>query len=102
MKITSTRTAVIAVFLLICQVSLAQLSYYYQNGESKTNSMLSEKSSAMYVTQMTYFNYEFVRDRVHNCLTDVLPFTPFQDYRTLAKEVLRSYQECIRMNLMMI
>jgi len=85
MKITSTRTAVIAVFLLICQVSLAQLSYYYQNGESKTNSMLSEKSSAMYVTQMTYYNYEFVRDRVHNCLTDVLPFTPFQDYKTVSQ-----------------
>jgi len=82
MKNTSKQIAVIAIFLLLCQVSIAQLSYYYQNGESKTKTMLSEKSSAVYVTQMTYYNYEFVRDRVHNCLTDVLPFTPFQDYKT--------------------
>jgi hypothetical protein len=85
MKITSNRFVIITVFLLVCQMSISQLSFYYQNGEPKTKAMLSDKSSAMYITQMTYYNFEFVRDRVHNCLTDVLPFTPFQDYKTVSQ-----------------
>lgn len=85
MNIRFKLTSLIAGFLLISQVNFAQLSYYYQNGESKTNTMLSDKSSAMYVTQMTYYNYEFVKNRVHNCLTDILPFTPFQDYKTVSQ-----------------
>ena len=77
---------VIASFLFLTKASIAQLSYFYQNGESKTNSMLSEKSNAAYVTQMTYYNYDFVKNRVHNCLTELLPFTPFQDYKTTKRD----------------
>lgn len=72
--------------LFLAHSSFAQLSYYYQNGESKTKSMLSEKSNAPFVTQMTYYNYDFVKNRVHDCLTKSLPFTPFQDYKTTQKD----------------
>jgi hypothetical protein len=83
MKFKLFRAFVVMIALSAANTSVAQLSYYYQNGESKTEAMLSEQSSAIYVTQMTYYNFEFVRDRVHNCLTDILPFTPFQDYKTI-------------------
>jgi hypothetical protein len=77
------RAFAMMIALFAAKSSVAQLSYYYQNGESKTEAMLSEQSSASYVTQMTYYNFEFVRDRVHNCLTEILPFTPFQEYKTV-------------------
>jgi hypothetical protein len=65
------RAFAMMIALFAAKSSVAQLSYYYQNGESKTEAMLSEQSSASYVTQMTYYNFEFVRDRVHNCLTEI-------------------------------
>lgn len=83
MKIKLFRALLVGAILGAATTANAQLSYYYQNGESKTISMLTEQSSAIYVTQMTYYNFEFVRDRVHNCLTEILPFTPFQEYKTV-------------------
>ena len=70
MKFNLYRAFAMMIALFAAKTSVAQLSYYYQNGESKTEAMLSEQSSAAYVTQMTYYNFEFVHDRVHNCLTD--------------------------------
>lgn len=66
MKIKLFRALLVGAILGAATTANAQLSYYYQNGESKTISMLTEQSSAIYVTQMTYYNFEFVRDRVHN------------------------------------
>ncbi len=65
--------------LLFSSFSLkAQLSVYYQQGETKTIFSLANQNASKYITQFSYFNFAFVEQRLNNSLekeTDFLAFT---------------------------
>jgi hypothetical protein len=77
-KITIQFVLLAGIILGFTSRSLAQLSYYYENGKSATSTMLSKEKGSAQFTQMTFYGFDFVVERVHNCLTEELPFTPFE------------------------
>ena len=72
-------------YLLISNETTAQLSYYYENGIEATRTLVNNQKGSPNVTQMSYYGFNFVNNSVHACLTDELPFVPFEEFKVSKK-----------------
>src|SRR5574343_2005271 len=71
--------------IFISNETTAQLSYYYENGIEATRTLVNNQKGSPNVTQMSYYGFNFVNNSVHACLTDELPFVPFEEFKVTKK-----------------
>lgn len=73
-------------FLFLCSLSMSfgQLSLYYKD-QSAYNSELNKSAGTIFTGQITYVNYEVSKNRVLNCLTEVVSLTPLTDEKITKK-----------------
>ena len=72
-------------YLIISNETTAQLSYYYENGIEATRTLVNNQKGSPNVTQMSYYGFNFVNNSVHACLTEELPFVPFEEFKVTKK-----------------
>lgn len=76
---------IFCLYLFISNETTAQLSYYYENGIEATRTLVNNQKGSPNVTQMSYYGFNFVNNSVHACLTDELPFVPFEEFKVAKK-----------------
>lgn len=76
---------IFCLYLFISNETTAQLSFYYENGIEATRTLVNNQKGSPNVTQMSYFGFNFVNNSVHACLTDELPFVPFEEFKVAKK-----------------
>ena len=76
---------IFCLYLFISNETTAQLSYYYENGIEATRTLVNNQKGSPNVTQMSYYGFNFVNNSVHACLTDELPFVPFEEFKVTKK-----------------
>ncbi|MEN9999373.1 MAG: hypothetical protein RI922_2363 [Bacteroidota bacterium] len=76
---------IFCLYLFISNETTAQLSYYYENGIEATRTLVNSQKGSPNVTQMSYYGFNFVNNSVHACLTDELPFVPFEEFKVTKK-----------------
>jgi hypothetical protein len=76
---------IFCLYLFISNETTAQLSYYYENGIEATRTLVNNQKGSPNVTQMSYYGFNFVNNSVHTCLTDELPFVPFEEFKVAKK-----------------
>lgn len=76
---------IFCLYLFISNETTAQLSYYYENGIEATRTLVNNQKGSPNVTQMSYYGFNFVNNSVHACLTDELPFVPFEEFKVVKK-----------------
>ncbi len=76
---------IFCLYLFISNETTAQLSYYYENGIEATRTLNNNQKGSPNVTQMSYYGFNFVNNSVHACLTEELPFVPFEEFKVAKK-----------------
>lgn len=76
---------IFCLYLFISNETTAQLSYYYENGIEATRTLVKNQKGSPNVTQMSFYGFNFVNNSVHACLTDELPFVPFEEFKVAKK-----------------
>lgn len=76
---------IFCLYLFTSNETTAQLSYYYENGIEATRTLVNNQKGSPNVTQMSYYGFNFVNNSVHACLTEELPFVPFEEFKVVKK-----------------